>query len=151
MGMQKLDFIRRQPGITDFNMLVEKINEIIIKLDTKIEIEDVSIDRQIKDFTFFKWEETKLPYHQEFTITSNEEATKVFEMFNLTYKEIKQINDIIIRWNIVTLTIDVTEEITEKEKKQEAAFEKVETLDLDKPIKVKWKRGRKPKKRTSWN
>jgi hypothetical protein len=35
-------------------MLVEKINEIIIKLDTKIEIEDVSIDRQIKDFTFFK-------------------------------------------------------------------------------------------------
>ena len=30
--MQKLDFIRRQPGITDFNMLVEKINEIIIKL-----------------------------------------------------------------------------------------------------------------------
>jgi hypothetical protein len=72
-------------------------------------------------------------------------------MYNLTYKEIKQINDIIIKWNIVALTIDVVEEVTEKDKKQEATFEKVETLDLDKPIKVKWKRGRKPKKKTSWN
>ena len=151
MGMQKLDFIRRQPGITDFNMLVEKINEIISKLNTKIEIEEVAISRQVKDFTFFKGEETKLPYHIEYTITSNEDATKVFELYNFSYKEIKQINDIIIKWNIVTLAIDVTEEITEKEKKQEATFEKVETLDLDKPIKAKWKRGRKPKKKTSWN
>ena len=149
MGMQKLDFIRRQPGITDFNMLVEKINEIIIKLDTKIEIEDVSIDRQIKDFTFFKWEETKLPYHAEFTITSNEEATKVFEMFNLTYKEIKQINDIIIKWNIVALTINVEEEITEKEKKQEALIGYVKTVDLNAPVKEKPKKKR-AKKKNSW-
>lgn len=149
MGMQKLDFIRRQPGITDFNMLVEKINEIIIKLDTKIEIEDVSIDRQIKDFTFFKWEEIKLPYHEEFTITSNEEATKVFEMFNLTYKEIKQINDIIIKWNIVALAINVVEEITEKEKKQEALIGYVKTVDLDAPVKEKPKKKR-AKKKNSW-
>lgn len=147
--MQKLDFIRRQPGITDFNMLVEKINEIIIKLDTKIEIEDVSIDRQIKDFTFFKWEETKLPYHAEFTITSNEEATKVFEMFNLTYKEIKQINDIIIKWNIVVLAVNVEEEITEKEKKQEALIGYVKTVDLDAPVKEKPKKKR-AKKKNSW-
>ena len=149
MGMQKLDFIRRQPGITDFNMLVEKINEIIIKLDTKIEIEDVSIDRQIKDFTFFKWEETKLPYHAEFTITSNEEATKVFEMFNLTYKEIKQINDIIVKWNIVALAINVEEEITEKEKKQETLIGYVKTVDLDAPVKEKPKKKR-AKKKNSW-
>ena len=149
MGMQKLDFIRRQPGITDFNMLVEKINEIIIKLDTKIEIEDVSIDRQIKDFTFFKWEETKLPYHAEFTITSNEEATKVFEMFNLTYKEIKQINDIIVKWNIVALAINVEEEITEKEKKQGALIGYVKTVDLDAPVKEKPKKKR-AKKKNSW-
>lgn len=147
--MQKLDFIRRQPGITDFNMLVEKINEIIIKLDTKIEIEDVSIDRQIKDFTFFKWEETKLPYHAEFTITSNEEATKVFEMFNLTYKEIKQINDIIVKWNIVALAINVEEEITEKEKKQGALIGYVKTVDLDAPVKEKPKKKR-AKKKNSW-
>lgn len=147
--MQKLDFIRRAPWISDFNMLVEKINEIIVKLNAKIEIEEVTIAREIKDYTFFKWEETKLPYHQEFTITSNEEATKVFEMYNLTYKEIKQINDIIIKWNIVALTIDVAEEVTEKDKKQETTFEKVETLDLNKPIKVKWKRWRK--KKNSWN
>ena len=152
MGMQKLDFIRRQPGITDFNMLVEKINEIISKLDTKIEIEEVAISRQVKDFTFFKGEETKLPYHIEYTITSNEDATKVFELYNFSYKEIKQINDIIIKWNIVALTIDVTEEITEKEKKQEIFLGYVKTVDLDAPAKeTPKKRGRKPKKKTSWN
>lgn len=150
MGMiRRLDYIRRTPSLTEFNGLIEKVNEIIDKLNTKIEIEEVAIFREIKDFTFFKWEETKLPYHQEFTITSNEEATKVFEMYNLTYKEIKQINDIIIKWNLVALTIDVVEEVTEKDKKQEATFEKVEALDLDKPIKVKWKRWRK--KKNSWN
>lgn len=152
MGMiRKIDYVRRPPSLTEFNGLIEKVNEIIDKLNTKIEIEEVAISRQVKDFTFFKGEETKLPYHIEYTITSNEDATKVFELYNFSYKEIKQINDIIIKWNIVTLTVDVTEEITEKEKKQEATFEKVETLDLDKPIKAKWKRGRKPKKKTSWN
>lgn len=147
--IRKLDYIRRTPSLTEFNSLIEKVNEIIDKLNTKIEIEEVAVSREIKDFSFFKGEETKLPYHQEFTITSNEEATKVFEMYNLTYKEIKQINDIIIKWNLVALTIDVVEEVTEKDKKQEATFEKVETLDLDKPIKVKWKRWRK--KKNSWN
>ena len=150
--MQKLDFIRRQPGITDFNMLVEKINEIISKLDTKIEIEEVAISRQVKDFTFFKGEETKLPYHAEYTITSNEDATKVFELYNFSYKEIKQINDTIIKWNIVALTIDVTEEITEKEKKQEIFLGYAKTVDLDAPVKeTPKKRGRKPKKKTSRN
>jgi len=149
MGMQKLDFIRRAPWITDFNMLVEKINEIIIKLNAKIEIEEVTIAREVKDYTFFKWEETKLPYHQEFTITSNEEATKVFEMYNLTYKEIKQINDIIIKWNIVALTIDVVEEVTEKDKKQETFFGYVKTVDLDAPVKEKPKKKR-AKKKNSW-
>lgn len=133
-------------------MLVEKINEIITKLDTKIEIEEVAISRQVKDFTFFKGEETKLPYHIEYTITSNEDATKVFELYNFSYKEIKQINDIIIKWNIVALTIDVTEEITEKEKKQEIFLGYVKTVDLDAPVKeTPKKRGRKPKKKTSWN
>lgn len=149
MGMQKLDFIRRQPWITDFNMMVEKINEIIIKLDAKIEIEDVSIDRQVKDYAFFKWEETKLPYHAEFTITSNEEATKVFEMFNLTYKEIKQINDIIIKWNIVALAVNVEEEVTEREKKKEPLISYAKAVDLDAPVKEKPKKKR-TKKKSSW-
>lgn len=148
--LQKIPYPRRI-GLSELSYIVETINQIIDKLNQKIEVEGVAIERVTKDYTFFKWEETKLPYHQEFTITSNEEATKVFEMYNLTYKEIKQINDIIIKWNIVALTIDVVEEITEKDKKQEATFEKVEALDLDNPIKVKWKRGRKPKKKTSWN
>ena len=133
-------------------MLVEKINEIISKLNIKIEIEEVTISRQVKDFTFFKGEETKLPYHIEYTITSNEDATKVFELYNFSYKEIKQINDIIIKWNIVALTIDVAEEITEKEKKQEIFLGYVKTVDLDAPVKeTPKKRGRKPKKKTSWN
>jgi hypothetical protein len=95
--IRRLDYIRRAPSLTEFNGLIEKVNEIIDKLNTKIEIEEVAISRQVKDFTFFKGEETKLPYHIEYTITSNEDATKVFELYNFSYKEIKQINDIIIK------------------------------------------------------
>lgn len=147
--IRKIDFVRRQPSLTEFNSLIEKVNEIIDKLNTKIEIENVTISREVKNFDFFKGEEIELPYHVEYTITSNEDATKVFELYNFSYKEIKQINDIIIKWNFISLVIDVIEEVTEKDKKQEAVFEKVETLDLNKPIKVKWKRGRK--KKNSWN
>jgi hypothetical protein len=53
MGMRKLDYIRRVPGISDYNNLVDTVNQIIDKLDAKIEIEEVTISREIKDFKFF--------------------------------------------------------------------------------------------------
>lgn len=149
MQIVKLPYIRRPPSLTEFNSLIEKVNEIIDKLNTKIEIEEVAISREVKDFAFFKGEETKLPYHAEYTITSNEDAAKIFELYNFSYKEIKQINDTIIRGNYISLTIDVVEEVTEKDKKQEAVFETVEAISLDEIPQPKKKRWRK--KKTSWN
>lgn len=148
--MQKLDFIRRQPWIGDYNLLVETINKLIDKVNTKVELEEVIIERQVKDFNFFNWEEVKLPYKWEHTITDVEDAQKVFGKYAFSYKEMKQINDLILHGKIVSLIVSATEEITEKDKKQEVMFDKVETLDFEKPVKVKWKRGR-PKKKTSWN
>jgi hypothetical protein len=58
----------------------------------------------------------------------------------------KSINDLILQWKIVSLIVDVTEEVTKKEEKQEAIFETVETItvkEIDKPK----KKGR-PKKGT---
>lgn len=147
--MYKLSYIRRFPGIGDYNILVDAINQLISEVDKKRKVIPVVIEREVKDYSFFMWNETTLPYEASFILTSSEDAANVFWNFAFTYKETNQINDIIIEWNIVALEIKVTEKVTEKEKKQEAVFETVETMDLDKPVKAKKKRGR-PKKKTSW-
>ena len=147
--MQKLDYIRRYPGIMDFNLMVDKINEIIDRLDKKIEIKEIVISREVKDFKFFNWDEVSLPYSATYTLSTVEDASKVFKLYALTYKEMNNISSVIEGGDMVSLVINVTEEITEKEKKQEAIFETVESIDLVEPVKVKKKRGR-PKKKTSW-
>ena len=148
--MHRIDYTRKFPGILDYNRLVDAINELIDKVNAKVEIEEVTIERQVKDFNFFNWEEVKLPYKWEHTITDVEDAQKVFGKYAFSYKEMKQINDLILHGKIVSLIVNVAEEVTEKDKKQEVMFDKVETIDFKKPVKVKWKRGR-PKKKTSWN
>lgn len=149
MGMlRKLDYTRRPPSLTEFNTLIERVNQIIDKLNQKIELEEVIIERQVKDFKFFNWEEHTLPYHTTHTITSIDDTTKIFNSYTLSYKEMKQINDLLAKGKIVSLIIDVIEEITEKDEKQEINFEKVESIDLSKPIKTGGKRGR-PKKKNS--
>ena len=147
--MKRLDYVRRI-WITELNTIIEKINQIIDKLNQEIEIEEVNISREVKDFKFFNWEEVALPYHAQYTLSKMEDATKAFSNYTLSYKEMKNINDLLLAGKIVSLIIDVTEAITEKEKKQEIIFEKVETIALDKSTKPKSKRGRKPKKKTSW-
>lgn len=147
--MKKLDYVRRI-WITEFNALIEAVNALIDKVNAKVELEEIVIERQVKDFGFFNWEEVKLPYKWEHTITDVEDAQKVFGEYAFSYKEMKQINDLILHGKIVSLIVNVTEEVTEKDKKQEVIFDKVETIDFEKPVKVKWKRGR-PKKKTSWN
>lgn len=129
--LYKLANIRRNPGISDYNLLVDAVNSIIDRLNSKIEIENVSIERQVKDFKFFNWEEVRLPYHSVHTISSVEDATKVFAQYTFTYKEMKEINDLVIQGKVVSLTIDVVEEITEKEEKQEALFESVESVSVE--------------------
>lgn len=129
--MRKLDYIRRQPWMSDYNALVEAINQVIDRLNARVEIENVTIEREVKDFKFFNWEEVKLPYEATYTLLDVHDATEVFDKYVFTYKEMHKINDIIIKWNIVSLTVKVTEEITEKDKQQEAMFETVQSISLD--------------------
>lgn len=143
--IRKLDYVRRPPSLTEFNTLIERVNEIIDKLNAKIEIEEVTISRKVKDFKFFNGEEQSLPYHTTHTISCMEDASKIFNTYTLTFKEMNQINAFLLEWKVVSLIIDVIEEVTEKEEKQETIFETVESVDLSKPIKAKRKRW-KPKK-----
>lgn len=143
--IRKLDYVRRPPSLTEFNTLIERVNEIIDKLNAKIEIEEVTISRKVKDFKFFNGEEQSLPYHTTHTISCMEDASKIFNAYTLTFKEMNQINAFLLEWKVISLIIDVTEEVTEKEEKQETIFETVESVDLSKPIKAKRKRW-KPKK-----
>lgn len=149
--MHKLDYIRVVPRISDFNNMVEAINSIIDKLNEKIEIEEISIEKKVKDFKFFNGEEVKLPYEAHHTIKTNEEAKEIFDKYALSYKEMSPINKAIIQWKIVALRIYVEEEITEKEKKQEEMFETVESIVLppqeEKKKTEPKKRGRKKKTR----
>lgn len=146
--MHKIDYIRHAPGIGDYNRLVDAVNRLIDKVQEKKEIVHIEIEREVKDYSFFFWGQVELPYEANFNLITPEDATEIFGAYAFTYKEIAQINDAIIAWNIVALDIKVTEQVTEKEKKQETTFEKIESVDLDKPVKVKSKRGRKKK---SWN
>lgn len=124
--------------------MVEAINSIIDKLNEKIEIEEISIEKKVKDFKFFNGEEVKLPYEAHHTIKTNEEAKEIFDKYALSYKEMSPINKAIIQWKIVALRIYVEEEITEKEKKQEEMFETIESIVLPPQEEKKpKKRGRK--------
>ena len=148
--MQYLTPIRRFPWIGDYNNWVDAINRLIDVVNKKKEVVPIVIEREVKDYSFFLWEEVALPYEADFILATPEEATNIFWKFALTYKETNQINNIILDGNIVALEIKVAEVVTEKEKKQEVIFETIETSKDDEPIKVKKKRGRKPKKKTSW-
>ena len=53
MGMHKLDYIRRAPGIGDFNTLVDAVNEIIDRLNKKVEFQEIKVAREVKDYKFF--------------------------------------------------------------------------------------------------
>lgn len=143
--IHKVDYIRRSPGIGDYNALVDAINYLIDKVSEKKEVIPITISREIKDFSFFLWNEVQLPYNNNYIIITPEDATNIFKNYAFTYKETSAINDAIIQWKIVALEINVTELVTDKEKKQETIFETIETIKDNEPIKWKKKRGRKKK------
>lgn len=136
--MHKLEYLRRDVRVGDYNNIVETINKIIDYLNKKVEIEEITINKQVKDFKFFNWETVALPYSATHTLSSAEDASETFKLYSLTYKEMKQVNDAILNWKIVSLKINVEEIITEKEKKQEAVFEMVESEPVKKK-RTKWK------------
>lgn len=147
MGMLKLDYIRRAPGIGDYNRLVEAINWLIDKAQEKKEVVHIKIEREVKDYSFFYGGEVDLPFAANYLLTTLEDAIQLFGAYAFTFKETTQINDAIMHWDIVAVDINVTEKVTEKEKKQEVIFETVEAVPVEE--KPKKKKGRK--KKTSRN
>ena len=129
--MKRLDFIRRAPWITDYNLLVETINKLIDKQEQKIEVEPIVVNREVKDFWFFNNEEVPLPYEAYFTIYNTDIATAVFNKYVLSFDEMKAINKALEKGKIVSLSIFVKELVTDKEEKQEAIFETVNTEVLN--------------------
>lgn len=147
--MHRLDYIRKFPWIGDYNALVDAINRLINKAQEKKNIVNVEIKREIKDYSFFNWDDVELPYKADYILTTLQDCTEVLAKYAFTYKEANQINKAITEWNIVALSIDVVELVTEKEKKQEAVFEAIESKSIEEAIKwAKKKRGRK--KKGSW-
>lgn len=151
--MKRLDFIRRAPWITDYNLLVETINKLIDKQEQKIEVEPIVINREVKDFWFFNNEEVPLPYEAYFTIYNTDIATDVFNKYVLSFDEMKAINKALEKGKIVSLSIFVKELITDKEEKQEAVFETINT-EVVTPIEEPEEKKEAPKKRwrkkTKW-
>lgn len=145
--MHKVDYIRRQPWIGDYNALVDAVNQLIDKIQEKKETIEINIEREVKDYSFFKWVEVDIPFEETFLLLKPEDVYEVFDRFVFTYKETNQINNAIIEWKIVSLNIKVTELVTEKEIKQEATFETITTVPTEELSKPK-KKGR-PKK-NSW-
>lgn len=144
--MHKLDYIRRFPWIGDYNHLVDVINQLIDIANKKKEVVPMVIEREVKDFSFFLWEEVTLPYEANFVLVTPEDAANVFWKFALTYKETNRINNAILDGNIIALEVKVAEEISEKDKTQELVLGRIQSFSEDKPAKVKKKKGRKPKK-----
>ena len=140
-------------------MLVEIVNSIVDRLEAKINVVPFQIDREVKDFSFFNNEEVPLPYQAHYTISNQEDASKVFGKYVLSYDEMKNINKALEKGNIVSLTILVKELITTKEEKQETIFETIETevvsqepIEEPKKEKPKKKATKKStaKKKTKW-
>ena len=151
--MKRLDFIRRAPWITDYNLLVETINKLIDKQEQKIEVEPIVISREVKDFWFFNNEEVPLPYEAYFTIYNTDIATDVFNKYVLSFDEMKAINKALEKGKIVSLSIFVKELVTDKEEKQEAVFETISTevvTPTEEPEEKKEAPKKRWRKKTKW-
>lgn len=131
----------------DYNNLVLKINEIIDKIDKPINIQEIQLTEVVKDYYFFKWEETPLPFDEEFTLTSVEDLDLLLHRFNIDLETVKWIEWLLDKWAYVKLWIHIEEDITEKDKKQLANFETIETQPIEevKPKKTTKKTTKKKK------
>lgn len=94
--MLKLDYIRRAPGIGDYNRLVDTINWLVDKVQEKKEVVHIKIEREVKDYSFFYGGEVDLPFVANYLLTTLEDAIQLFGAYAFTFKETSQINDAIM-------------------------------------------------------
>ena len=138
--MDKLNVLMRQPWMWDYNNIVSKVNEIIDYITRKVERKDVQITKCVKDYHFFKGKKVDLPYQSDYVITTLDELYDVLNKYNIEREISTSLIDLVNDWTIVNLSISITEDITEKDKKQLANFETIETQPIEEV---------KPKKKTA--
>lgn len=131
----------------DYNNLVLKINEIIDYITREIKHQDIQITECVKDYHFFKDNKVDLPYKKDYVIITLEDLQKVLDTYNIEKKMSKSLIDMVNEWTVINLSISVTEDITEKDKKQMVTFETIETQPIEeiKPKKKTTKKATKKK------
>jgi len=129
--MDKLNMIMRLPWMWDYNNLVLKINEIIDYITREIKHQDIQITKCVKDYHFFKGNKVDLPYEKSYVITSLEDLYKILDTYNIEKEMSSSLIDMVNEWVIVNLWIHIEEDITEKDKKQLANFETIETQPIE--------------------
>lgn len=128
--MQKARIIMRQPWMNDYNELAKIVNEIIEKLEEKKEVVPIQLTKYVKDYNFFKWVETPLPYEAHYTITTEEDFLNLIKKYNLDDRDLNAYKGIIDNWRILSLSITINEDLSEKDLKQEEMFQTVETVNV---------------------
>lgn len=120
----------KQPWMREYNELAKVVNEIIDKLEEKVEIVPMTLSLKVKDYEFFKWTPPSLPYEAHYTISNYEDYQKLLEKYNLDSRDVKAYKEILDKGRVLSLTINVEEELTEKDIKQEVAINKIKTIDM---------------------
>lgn len=146
--MEKLRLFNRPLRLADINNIVDTINQIIDKIDKPINIQEIQLTHIVKDYYFFKWEETPLPFDEEFTLTNVEDLDLLLHRFNIDLETVKWIEWLLNKWVYVKLWIHIEEDISEKDKKQEVMFETIKTKPIDKVEKKKVVKKKPTKKKT---
>lgn len=138
--MDKIPILMREPRMWDYNKIAYAINKIIDKLEKKIEIHDLEITKYVKDFSFFKWlDYVELPYTTSIIISNIDDYNNLLSKYNIGKKDAKEFKEIIDNWDVITLSINIIEDLTKKDLKQEEMFNTITSIKTEDLLNDSWK------------
>lgn len=138
--MDKIPILMREPRMWDYNKMAYAINKIIDKLERKIEIHDLEITKYVKDFSFFKWlDYVELPYVTSVIISNIDDYNNLLSKYNIGKKDAKEFKEIIDNWDVITLSINIIEDLTKKDLKQEEMFNTITSIKTEDLLNDSWK------------
>ena len=138
--MDKIPILMREPRMWDYNKMAYAINKIIDKLERKIEIHDLEITKYVKDFSFFKWlDYVELPYVTSVIISNIDDYNNLLSKYNIGNKDAKEFKEIIDNWDVITLSINIIEDLTKKDLKQEEMFNTITSIKTEDLLNDSWK------------
>lgn len=154
--MEKIPILMREPRMWDYNKMAYAINNIIDRLEKKVDMQSIQLTKSVKDYSFFKWEEVELPYNTNCIIRNAEELNELLWKYNFDSITSWALTDMINKWIIVNLWISVNEEVTEKDNKQEELIKTIESKPIEEVIKEvkienkKVKKQKQKKEKSKW-